>query len=337
MQDRVHKLWASFAISSCLFMQAAVGGESITNPEPVGGTDLNQALLPPTGLYGGLAGLPPFANGGDHFTDEYGHILPPSSDIHIRVFVAAAGLLYVYPWEVLGGRLATSIQASFETLTIAPNAVHGASVSRSGLGDIYADAFFWSRYVGLVGATPGASEHIPYGLTVAGGFAFKAPTGVYVDTNSFNVGSNLWILAPNAAVTYNTGPNWSLGDSTQLSARLYMSFPMKNAATNYQSGNVLDVDWSISQILGNWQVGAAGYYNYQYTNDVGTNLITGLKCPSGACIDGHRNGEFAIGPVLEYNFPDTGVSIKVKYTHDLWAKNNTVTNIALFTIGMKLQ
>jgi hypothetical protein len=137
-------------------------------------------------------------------------------------------------------------------------------------------------------------------------------------------------------VTYNTGPNWSLGDSTQLSARLFVSFPLTNTATNYTSGEVLDVDWSISQIFGNWQAGLAGFYTYQFTDDVGTNILTGVKCPSPACIDGNRNGQFALGPILQYTFPDSGVTIKAKYSKDLWAKDSLNTGYFVFSIAMKI-
>jgi hypothetical protein len=308
-------------------------GETVISPEPIGGTDLNQALLPPTGLYGGLAYVGP-PDQARHFTDTNGNVLPPSEDVKVKAFIGAVGLLYVYPWKPFGGSIATSLQMSYWDLFIGPTSppTYGR---RTGFGDIYSDAFYYSKYLGLMGATAGGSEHIPYGLTVAGGFAFKAPTGAYVVTNSFNVGSNLWILTPNIAVTYNTGPNWSLGDSTQLSARLFTSFPMKNGATNYQSGNVVDVDWSISQVFGRLQVGVAGAYAYQFTNDTGTNVISGLRCPSAACVDGNRNGQFAIGPVLEYTFPN-GIFIKAKYSANVWSKNTDTTHYSTIQIGMKL-
>lgn len=335
MRSAFQKFGAILVMSSCLLVAAAQAGEGITNPTPVGGTDLNQALLPPTGLYGGVAALPP-VNGGPHYNNEFGQNNPFAEDIHIHVFAAAAGALYVYPWEVFGGRIGTSIQIPFYTLELAPNAVHGFATNRSGLSDIYSDAFYWSKNVGLFGATPGSSEHIVYGLTVAGGFAFKAPTGVYVATNSFSTGSNLWLMTPNVALTYNTGPNWSLGDSTQVSARLFATFPLQNSATGYRSGDVLDVDWSVSQKFGDWQAGVAGFVTYQYTADVGTNKVSGLACPSAACIDGNRFGEFGLGPVVEYHVPGTPVSIKAKFTHDLWAKNNLFNNVALLAVSMKL-
>jgi hypothetical protein len=258
-----------------------------------------------------------------------------NEDVRVKAYVGALGLLYVYPWQVFGGSISTSLQLSYWSLFIGPNAPPAHYGHAIGLGDVYSDAFYWSKNIGLFGATPGESKHIPYGLTVAGGFAFKAPTGEYDANAPFSVGSNLWILTPNVALTYNTGPSWSLGDSTQLSARLFNSFPLRNSATRYQSGNVVDVDWSISQIFGAWQVGVAGYYAYQYTNDVGTNLVSGLKCPGPACIDGNRNGQAAIGPVLQYDFPN-GVVVKAKYSANYWSKNIDTTHYFTLQIGMKI-
>lgn len=320
-------------MSFALTMPHAMAAESIISPEPVGGTDLNQALLPPPGFYGALAALPlAYA---PNITDTYGHTLPYAENLDVSAFIGAIGGLYVYPWQVFGGSLATSLQASAWSLQLSPHAAP-APINHAGFGDIYSDAFYWSKNVGLFGVTPGESKHIPYGLTIAGGFAFKAPTGQYNPVAFGNIGSNLWIMVPNLAVTYNTGPNWSLGDSTQLSARLFMAFPLTNPTTNYTSGNVLDVDWAISEIFGNWQVGLSGYYVYQYTNDYGVNNVTGVSCPSITCIDGNRSGAMALGPVIQYTFPDSGVAIKAKYNQEVWDKNHLVQRELTLEIAMKL-
>jgi hypothetical protein len=339
MQLNNHRL--IFTLASVLSLAVPAGtteaAESVIQATPVGGTDINQALLPPPGFYGGIAAIP-WAEA-PALTNTYGNRLPISENVKVIAAIGAVAGLYVYPWQPFGGTIATSLQVPVWSLCLGPESLPSVGTCRSGLGDIYSDAFLWSKNIGLFGVTPGASKFIPYGLTVEAGFAFKAPTGSYNATNSFNIGANLWIFTPNVALTYNTGPNWSFGDSTQLSARLFLSFPTTNPATNYKSGNVLDVDWSATQIFGNWQAGITGYYTYQFTNDVGINIFNGVNCPGIAgvtCIDGDRNGQFAIGPVIQYTFPDSGVAIKAKFTTDLWAKNNLVDRILVLSIAMRL-
>jgi hypothetical protein len=339
MRIGVHRL--IFTLASVFGLTFSVGlagaAESVIQATPVGGTDINQALLPPPGFYGGMAALP-WAEA-PHITDTRGHIVPPSQDVKVVAAIGAVAGLYVYPWQPFGGTIASSLQLPVWSLCLGLEQVSSIGTCRSGLGDIYSDALLWSKNVGLFGVTPGASKFIPYGLTVEAGFSFKAPTGQYNVNNSFNIGANVWIFTPNLAVTYNTGPNWSFGDSTQLSARLFLSFPTTNPATNYKSGNVLDVDWSATQIFGNWQAGITGYYTYQFTNDVGVNNFNGVNCPGIVgltCIDGDRNGQFAIGPVIQYTFPESGVAIKAKFTTDLWAKNNLIDRILVVSIAMRL-
>jgi hypothetical protein len=137
------------ALSLAFAAQAAIAGESIISPEPIGGTDLNQALLPPPGLYGGLGAIaPPTVD--PHFTDTNGRNLPLSQDVRAKSFIGALGGLYVYPWQVFGGTLASSLQVSVWSVSLAPNAPPNNNYTeRSGFGDIYSDAFFWSKNIGL--------------------------------------------------------------------------------------------------------------------------------------------------------------------------------------------
>jgi hypothetical protein len=344
MQRKIKGFSLAAALNVTLLMAnviapQAMAAESVISPTPTGGTDFNQALLPPTGLYGGLALIPgpetPYS------TDANSHRVQ-GGGAKAKAVIGAAGLLYVYPTELFGGSIASSIQASAWDICLTPFSSTGSTLSsigecKGGIGDIYADVFYWSKNVGLFGAIPGPSKYIPYGLTIAGGLAMKAPTGAsYVPSNLLNFASNLWIFTPNLAITYNTGPNLSLGDSTQFSARLFLPFAARNPTTGYQSGNSFDLDFAVSEIFGNWQVGAAGYYTLQYEDDDGFNVATGLRCPGAACIDGNRNGQLAIGPAIQYTFPDSGVFVKAKYSADVWSKNNLSEQTLTLQIGMKI-
>ena len=299
-------------------------GESVIPPTPVGGTDIGQAILPPPGLYGGMGVLP--FDRTEQFRGFDAQPVPAAVNLRLpHDEVIAAGLLYTYPFEIFGGSIASSIQAAFYNICFD----FGFEVKVGcvgGLADTYSDLFYWSKNVGLVGVTPGNLQ-LPYGLYVAGGFAMKAPTGLYKATNFINPGANLWLAIPNLAVTYTTGPNWSLGDSTEISGRLFFGVPFQNPATLYTSGNVIDVDWSVTQLFGNLRVGVAGYYESQVSNDT----LNGVYQPHGGQFTGA-----AIGPILEYIFPDSGVAIKAKYLRSFYARNNIDLQFLALSIAMKL-
>jgi hypothetical protein len=313
----------------CVALIAASGavanaGESVLPPTPVGGTDISQAILPPTGLYGGMGVLP--FDRTQQFRGFDRKPVPAASNLELpHDEVIAAGLLYVYPFQVFGGSLASSIQAAFYHICYDV----GRDASRGcvgGLADTYSDIFYWSKNVGLAGVSPGTLQ-LPYGLYVAGGLAMKAPTGVYHTDNFINPGANLWLAIPNLAATYTTGPNCSLGDSTEISGRLFFGVPFQNPTSLYTSGNVIDVDWSVTQLFGNLRVGVAGYIETQVSNDT----ANGVQVPHGGKFMGA-----SIGPVLEYIFPESGVAIKAKYLRTFDARNNIDLQFLALGIAMKL-
>jgi hypothetical protein len=178
-----------------------------------------------------------------------------------------------------------------------------------------------------LGATSGTNPFIPYGLTVALGFAALFPTGPYNSANIVNPGAGLFVMTPNIALTYNTGPNWSIGDSTQISARFFFAFPLENSTTHYQSGDVMDIDWAATQVFGPWQVGVQGYFQTQYTNDIKLGGIVPLY--------GNRYEAAGLGPVVQYNFPD-GAFLKAKWTGSILSKNTLEENTFVVVFGMKL-
>ncbi|WP_158185592.1 SphA family protein [Xanthomonas hyacinthi] len=318
---RVALFGALFSTSAIIPATAAETAIPITPPA---GTDLSQAILPPSGLYGALFSIPYNENRNSY--DYDGNKVPAQQNVRLRIPLTGVALAYVYPFELWGGQLGSTLVVSFWDLdySIAGGAVRG---HQRNLADTYSDIFFWSKNVGRFGATPGDLP-LSYGLTVAGGFALKFPTGKYDKANPLNIGSNIWLAIPNFAVTYVTGPDMSLGDSTELSARVFMGFPYKNSATGYNSGNIVAVDWSASQRFGNFQVGVAGYYQKQISDD---NAAGGVAVP-----DGGRFSYAGIGPVLQYTFPKNGISIKAKYGNNFGEKNFTNTNFLSFSISGKL-
>ena len=152
------------AIVMGLAIAAAAAGaraaETVLPVTPPGATDIDQALLPPApGLYGGMV-LIPFSNNSNTY-DTSGNALPPARSIHLDIELVVPALLYVYPFKLFGGTMATSF---IQPLLFQHTSIGTAySETQNGLGDAYSDVLDWTKNVGLLGATPGRIP-LPYGL-----------------------------------------------------------------------------------------------------------------------------------------------------------------------------
>ncbi len=302
---------------------AAFAEETVIPITPPGGTDLSQAILPPTGLYGALVAIP--FNRNQNFYDTNGQKVPAAQNIKVSIPIAAAAFAYVYPFKVFDGSLATSVVIPFETIDYDIGSVLSGRVG--GIGDIYSDLLFYSKNVGLFGVTPGKIPFLSYGLTLAGGLSAKFPTGTYNVSNPLNVGSNLFVVIPTLAATYTTGSDMSFGDSTEISARAFFGVPFKNPTTGYTSGNILDIDFSATQLFGQFRFGLNGVYQTQLSNDT---LRGGVPTANGNKFD-----YLALGPIAEYITAD-GLIFKAKYTRAVMEHNYVDEQFVVLSVTMKL-
>ena len=296
--------------------------ESVLPITPPGSTDVDQANLPPPGFYGGAFVLPYSAD--RHTYDSRGHEVPPAYSVHDSTEVFGPAFLYVYPTTLFGGTIGSTFIQPFQNQTASFGT--SAGTSNFGTADAYSDLLFWSRGVGLLGATPG---HIPmaYGLTFAAAFSLIIPDGQYNDRHFFKLSSHSWVPDPNISFTYNTGPKLSLGSNTQLSTRLFYAIPTRDTSTNYTSGNILDLDYSATEQFGNLRLGVAGYYQAQTTDDHAPNNV---PLPNG-----NRFSEIAVGPIVEYFFPHRGIFIKAKYDKTIYHRNYVDQDFLVLSTGFK--
>ena len=297
---------------------ASFAAESVLPITPPGGTDIAQALLPPTGLYVGAVSIP--YNYNAHSTDAIGNDLPSSAAVRFNIIINGIFALYVYPFRPFGGQLSTSAVLPYQDVHY-----RGAISSHyDGFADLYSDVLFYTKNIGQFGAKPGNSPYLQYGLNVGGGLSMIFPTGRYSRTQPISPSANIYNFIPTLAATYVTGPNMSLGDTTEISARAFFGEPLANPATHYKDGNVADVDFSITEGFSRLTVGVAGFYEVQYGSDTP---------PDGRAI--YNNGKFSymtIGPIAQYVFKD-GTALKAKYSNYVFSRNFPTSNSLVFSIA----
>jgi hypothetical protein len=210
---------------------------------------------------------------------------------HTRVFGGSVGFGGTVPFGELGGHLF----------------VGEPDDSNFNLGDPYVE-IDWSRYFGNLRPSRHAGANpIPQGLFVLVGFGTVFPAGSFDASTplrqAISVGTNIWDFAPTVAATYTTAPT-IIGEGTEFSAKLYWNSYLENPRTHYLTGDLLDVEFALSEHFGRIQAGIAGFYASQVQDDE----LFGIPLAP----DGLRAEVFELGPIIAYDMPEHASSVKVK-------------------------
>jgi hypothetical protein len=274
-------------------------------------------MLPPPGLYGGVAAY--HAQTMD-FVDKNGNVVPALADAELSKSLGAPFFFYVPPATILGGSI-----AMWGYVPLSKVCGHLFSGTRdecdTGIGDGYVE-FNWARsFVGPRASQYANAYPILEGLALIVGIGVSIPVGEYTAASPLrqviSPGSNIWDFAPTAGFTYTTPP--ILAEGTELSVRAYWNRYLENSETNYLTGDIINVDFALTEHIGPLQIGVAGYYATQVADD----KLNGVRAPP----DGRQAEVFAIGGVAIYDLPQQGMSLKLKavttphveYTVEFWS------------------
>jgi hypothetical protein len=117
-----------------------------------------------------------------------------------------------------------------------------------------------------------------------------------------SLGHNIYDFSPAVAFTYTTPPIFAEG--TELSAKLYWNNYLTNPAAHYSTGALLNLDFALSERIGRFQFGLAGFYAVQVADD----KLFGVSIAP----DGRRAELLNLGGVLNIDIPELGSSVKIK-------------------------
>ena len=305
-----------FARTTCIVLaiQAASPASAVEGPTaagPIGGTDIGSAVLPPPGLYGGLVGLGVETR---RFVDQHGDTVAALSQSNLSKVAGGPWLLYVSSLEVLGGTV--GIGAVVPSANQCGHLFAGEpNHCITGIGDPYVE-IDWSRTFGKLRASEFAGARpILEGFSVLVGIGVVLPLGQYdpstPTSKALSAGTNIWDVAPSIAVTYTTPAIFFEG--TEFSAKLFWNNYQTNPETDYLAGDLLDVDFAITEHIGRVQVGLAGAYAFQIADD----RVSGMTVPP----NGNRGELLQLGCVLNYDLPEFASVLKFKASTSVVARN----------------
>jgi hypothetical protein len=142
-----------------------------------------------------------------------------------------------------------------------------------------------------------------------------------------SLGNNIYDFAPNVAFTYTTPP--ILAEGTEISAKLYWNNYLTNPTTQYATGTLLNVDFAVSERVGRFQVGMAGFYAVQVADD----KLFGVTVPP----DGRRAEVLNLGGVLHIDVPELESAVKVKVLSTALAANSVRSSGVAISLIKKLR
>ena len=305
------RLWI-VAVLVCVSHAPALAVEGPAAAGPIGGTDIRSAMLPPPGLYGGVFVL---AAGTRDFLDGNGKIIPALRDAHLAKQFAGPFLFYVPDVKLFGGSI------GFGGMVPGGNQCGHLFVGEPrrctvGFGDPYVE-LDWSRFFGRVRPSKFSGAYpIFEGLSLLVGFGVVIPIGTYDASDpteqALSIGSNIWDFAPTVAFTYTTPP--ILAEGTEFSAKLFWNNYLENSETHYKTADVLNLDFAVTEHIGRFQIGVAGFYAIQFGDD----KLFGVTVPP----DGRQGDLLHLGGVVAYDMPEYNSSVKIKAAASVFATNN---------------
>ncbi len=222
-----------------------------------------------------------------------------------------AGLTYVSPWKFLGGTYAVAVAPSM----VAMNVDVGIGIPQF-TGPLGLRTFGPFNFrTGDTNLAPGDTAFAPLILGWnAGNFHWNfslfgfAPTGDYSKRQLANTSLNHWAIMNRIAATYfNPKTGW------QINGAAIYSVNFENPATDYETGDILNLDGAIVKNFGRWGMGVVGYAMIQTTPDSG----------AGARLGSFESRVYGVGPILTYMLgdPRNPLTFIAKYYEEFDAKN----------------
>jgi len=213
---------------------------------------------------------------------------------------------FVTDWHVLGATFAYGGLVDYAWLNLdasVQTALGGVKITadRHTIGDTFIQPAILGWHDGLLNWTLAMNVYVP--------------TGPY-QFRQLNIGRNVWGFLPQFSLTY-----FNPATGLDMSGSLIYVTMSNNTTTNYQSGDILHLDWALGKHFGSWEFGVTGNVVAQLGADSG----------SGARLGPFKANSLGIGPGLNYTtaLGSTPTSFAVRWERDFNAHNTFKGDVVL--------
>jgi hypothetical protein len=247
-----------------------------------------------------------------------------ATDVDENYTATLLALNYVTPWKILGGTYAVAVVPSMLAMDVDVGiqipAFTGPRGNSFGPFDLNAgdtalaqgDTAFSPMILGW------DSGNFHWNIGV---FGF-APTGEYDKKDLANTSLNHWAIMSRLAATYfDPKTGWEA-----TGAAIY-SVNWENPATDYETGNILNLEGAVTKNFGPLGIGVVSYAMIQTTGDSG----------SGARLGSFESRVYGVGPIVSFTTsadPSKALTVLAKWYSEFDAENtfegNTVDVAASF-------
>ena len=240
------------ALTSAVSCVGAIADDVSLPPLPLGNTSFMDGVVLP----GMLFELPIQHYRSNDAADHRGNAVPGRQQVHSTTVLPH--LAYISSDKFMGAYYGAEILLPLVRLDLDIDG--GPEGTRTRQGDlIFSPMLLQWEPLSLFGR--------PYWQRL--NLVITAPTGGYDRDASINVGSNLWVVSPHYAFT------WELSDRLEVSGRLHYAWSSRNddpaarlRARDIQPGEAIHSNFSVSYALTDvWRIGVAGYHLKQISAD----------------------------------------------------------------------
>lgn len=274
-------------------------------------TGIPTGALPPSGWY--FSNDTYFVSG--QIVNNEGH------DIGVKELEAAnsAGIMWVAPEKILGASYAAAIRQSYAFRGI--QVPGGASENNEGFFNTIVSpvTLSWALPNHLHNAV-GLTIYIPDGSFRKTVSTRSGPTYGQEVVSGYSYANHFWTFQPNYAISY-------LNKGWDLTLNTLVDFNTKNNVTDYQSGDVVYFDGTISKKIGNLTLGVVGNYTTQFTKD----SLYGSS--ANTAHDGNKFSMALLGPMASYQFGK--VNVMLRWLAPVYTRNTLNATFVHLSMGFK--
>lgn len=217
------------------------------------------------------------------------------------VFAVVNRLIYVTDIEILGGNLffEAIVPLVNTELSVGSGAYHDGHF---GVGDVIVGPFIIAWHGERWDAVAGLDVFLP--------------TGDFDTDHPAKAGKGFYTFMPTfgGTVYLDKEKTWS----ASILARY--EFHTEQDDTDIDPGQDFHFEWGIGKSIGVWQLGVAGYCQWQITEDTGRNSSD------------YKERVYAVGPEVSYAVPEWGTMFTLRSLWEFEARNTTQGNITSLTV-----